>query len=242
MSRDPEAALPPYFSIAPDAALAELGPPVGTRDFAAIAEACARGRADLAARGLGAGGGQAAAAVLDLGDHPLPDPARPRRTSAGCCAPTPTCPRAAPKSRGGQGGARWFTLDEVLQAARPLRRRGQPLQGVPALAPGGPAGQGRRGRQLQGRRRQDLDRRAPRDVGGARRLPGAGRRPRQPGLDDLAVRRPGRRRMGHGVPADRPRLRARPARGEPPPRRARRPGPAARRDAGDRARPRPPPT
>ena len=53
MSRDPDAALPPYFSISPDAALAELGPPVGTGDFAAIAEACARGRADLAARGLG---------------------------------------------------------------------------------------------------------------------------------------------------------------------------------------------
>ena len=55
MSRDPDAALPPYFSISPDAALAELGGPVGTGDFAAIAEACARGRADLAARGLGQG-------------------------------------------------------------------------------------------------------------------------------------------------------------------------------------------
>ena len=53
MSRDPDAALPPYFSISPDAALAELGAPVRTRDFAAIAEACGRGRADLAARGLG---------------------------------------------------------------------------------------------------------------------------------------------------------------------------------------------
>ena len=39
MSRDPDAALPPYFSISPDAALAELGSPVGTQDFAAIAEA-----------------------------------------------------------------------------------------------------------------------------------------------------------------------------------------------------------
>ena len=31
MSRDPDAALPPYFSISPDAALAELGSPVGTQ-------------------------------------------------------------------------------------------------------------------------------------------------------------------------------------------------------------------
>ena len=58
MSQAPEAALPPYFGIAPDEALAELGPPVGTRDFAEIAALCARGRADLVGRGHSPEGGK----------------------------------------------------------------------------------------------------------------------------------------------------------------------------------------
>ena len=53
MAHDPEEALPPYFGISPDEALAELGGPVGTRDLAAIAETCARGRRGR--RGLEAG-------------------------------------------------------------------------------------------------------------------------------------------------------------------------------------------
>ena len=56
MAQDPEEALPPYFGISPDEALAELGGPVGTPDLAAIAETCARGRNDLAGRGLEANG------------------------------------------------------------------------------------------------------------------------------------------------------------------------------------------
>ena len=48
--------LPPYFHIPPDRALKTLGGGAGTRDFAAIAEACRRGREDLAARGLNAAG------------------------------------------------------------------------------------------------------------------------------------------------------------------------------------------
>ena len=43
---------PPYFQIDPDRALAELGTPSGTERFSRIAAACARGRADLAGRGL----------------------------------------------------------------------------------------------------------------------------------------------------------------------------------------------
>jgi chromosome partitioning protein len=48
----PEQSLPPYFGIQPDAALADLGHPVGTGGFAALAQACAKGRADLVGRGL----------------------------------------------------------------------------------------------------------------------------------------------------------------------------------------------
>ena len=86
-------------------------------------------------------------------------------------------------------------------AARAFRRRGQPRQGIPPLPPGRAAGQGLRGGELQGRRRQDLDGRAPRDVGGPRRLPGAGDRPRQPGLDDLDLRR--LRSRANGTPSSR---------------------------------------
>ena len=45
-------ALPPYFNIDPDAAMADLDQPTDTARFAEIAEGCTRGRADLASRGL----------------------------------------------------------------------------------------------------------------------------------------------------------------------------------------------
>ena len=47
---------PPYFNIDPDAALAELGAPMSTAEFKSMSEACARGRADLASRGMGESG------------------------------------------------------------------------------------------------------------------------------------------------------------------------------------------
>ena len=59
--RESPADLPPYLTIRPEAALAELAPPVGTADLAEIAAACARGRADLMARGLDASGAKRAA-------------------------------------------------------------------------------------------------------------------------------------------------------------------------------------
>jgi len=111
MSRDPEAALPPYFNIAPDAALAELGPAVGTRDFAAIAEACARGRADLAARGLDAGGAKTLRlfSTWEITRYLIPlAPAHFRRVLRA----NPDLPQGRAETA---GGARWFSLDEVLR-------------------------------------------------------------------------------------------------------------------------------
>ena len=52
------ASLPPYFNIDPDQALAELDQPTDTARFASIAEACARGRSDLASRGMDEEGGK----------------------------------------------------------------------------------------------------------------------------------------------------------------------------------------
>ena len=37
---------PPYFSITPDSARADLGPPVGTAGFAEVARKAAQGRAE----------------------------------------------------------------------------------------------------------------------------------------------------------------------------------------------------
>ena len=113
MSRDAEAALPPYFSINPDAALAELGGPVGTADFAAIAEACARGRADLAARGLGAGGTKSLRlfSTWEITRYLIPvAPPHFRRVLRA----NPELPQGRTETASG-GGARWFTLDEVLR-------------------------------------------------------------------------------------------------------------------------------
>jgi chromosome partitioning protein len=115
MSRDiprtAEAALPPYFSIAPDAALTELGEPVGTRDFAAIAAACARGRGDLATRGHGQEGAKRLRlfSTWEITRYLIPlAPAHFRRVLRA----NPELPQGRSEA---QGGARWFTLDEVLR-------------------------------------------------------------------------------------------------------------------------------
>ena len=188
MAQDPEEALPPYFGISPDEALAELGAPVGTRDLAAIAETCARGRDDLAGRGLEAGGRKTLRlfSTWEITRYLIPvAQAHFRRV----LRQNP----ALPQGRTETDGRRQVVHPRRGAApARPLRRRGLPRQALRPVAPGRPAGQDRGHRQLQGRRRQDLDGRAPRDVGRPRRLPRPRRRPRQPGLDDLDLRRQGR--------------------------------------------------
>ncbi len=70
MSQAVEEALPPYFNIVPDEALAELGAPVGAADFAEIARRCAEGRADLVGRGHEADG------TRTLRRCEIPDPGR----------------------------------------------------------------------------------------------------------------------------------------------------------------------
>ena len=182
MSQSTEDMLPPYFNISPDEALAELGAPVGAADFAEIARRCAEGRQDLVSRGHAGDGGRRLRrfSTWEITRYLIPvAPAHFRRVLRA----NPALPQGLHRDR---------DRGEVVHprrgaaAARAFRRRGQPRQGIPALAPGGAAGEDRRGGELQGRRRQDLDGGASRDVGGARRLPGADHRPRQPGLDDLA--------------------------------------------------------
>lgn len=106
-----EQILPPYFNIDPDQALMELGEASGTDDFARIAQACARGRADLASRGLNAEESKSLRpfSTWEITRYLIPvAPAHFRRVL-----------RAHPELPQGQsssvGGAKWFSFDEVLR-------------------------------------------------------------------------------------------------------------------------------
>ena len=103
--------LPPYFNITPDDALADLGDPTTTGDFSDIAEACARGRADLASRGLQEDGHKKLRmfSTWEITKYLIPvAPAHFRRVLKG----NPDLPQGLSET---EGGAKWFTLDEVLR-------------------------------------------------------------------------------------------------------------------------------
>ncbi len=111
MSQDPEAALPPYFNITPDAALAELDPAVGTADFAEIAVRLARGREDLLSRGHAEDGHKTLRrfSTWEITKYLIPvAPAYFRRVLRANAA----LPQGLSET---EGGAKWFTLDEVLR-------------------------------------------------------------------------------------------------------------------------------
>ncbi|MFV2002471.1 MAG: AAA family ATPase [Paracoccaceae bacterium] len=105
------AELPPYFNISPDAALAQLNAATDTGGFAQIADACRRGRDDLASRGLDDSGHKRLRlfSTWEITKYLIPvAPQHFRRVL-----------RANPGLPQGQsdtgGGARWFSLDEVLR-------------------------------------------------------------------------------------------------------------------------------
>ena len=103
--------LPPYFNISPDKARAELLPPVGTDGLKAIADACGRGRSDLAARGLDAKGSRRLRpfSTWEITKYLIPvAPAHFRRV----LRQNPDLPQGVSES---EGGAKWFSLDEVLR-------------------------------------------------------------------------------------------------------------------------------
>jgi chromosome partitioning protein len=111
MSRESTADLPPYFNIAPEAALADLGPALGTSDLAAIATACGRGRDDLASRGLDESGRKSLRpfSTWEITRYLIPvAPAHFRRV----LKQNPALPQGRSET---EGGAKWFTLDEVLR-------------------------------------------------------------------------------------------------------------------------------
>ena len=136
MSTGPEGD-PPYFNISPDAALADLGAPVTSRGFADIAAACARGREDLVGRGLDAQGQKRLRlfSTWEITRYLIPvAPQHFRRV----LRQNPELPQGASET---EGGAKWFTLDEVLRLRahfaaegsrakeyQPYRPKGQPAK------------------------------------------------------------------------------------------------------------------
>ncbi|WP_417733921.1 AAA family ATPase [Roseovarius sp.] len=102
---------PPYFNIAPDAALAELGPPTQAGDFQTISQACARGMADLSARGLSEEGRKSLRlfSTWEITKYLIPvATAHFRRVLKA----NPDLPQGRSET---EGGAKWFALDEVMR-------------------------------------------------------------------------------------------------------------------------------
>jgi chromosome partitioning protein len=127
---------PAHVGIDADAAAADLGPPADTARFEAIARACAQGRADLAGRGLGAAEARRLRpfSTWEITRYLIPvAPAHFRRVLRA----NPDLPQGATET---EGGARWFTLDEVLRLRAHFAAEGsRAKQYLPYRPPGLPA-------------------------------------------------------------------------------------------------------
>ncbi|MFX0543668.1 AAA family ATPase [Roseovarius sp. S4756] len=102
---------PPYFNISPDAALSELGHPMTTSGFADLAQACSRGRNDLAGRGLEEDGRKKLRllSTWEITRYLIPvATAHFRRV----LKQNPDLPQGRSET---EGGAKWFSLDDVLR-------------------------------------------------------------------------------------------------------------------------------
>ena len=102
---------PPYFNIDPDSALAELGTPSSSADFSAIAQACARGRDDLSSRGLQEDGQKQLRlfSTWEITRYLIPVAAGHFRR---VLRANPDLPQGRSAT---EGGAKWFSFDEVLR-------------------------------------------------------------------------------------------------------------------------------
>ena len=102
---------PPYFNIASNTALASLDIPVVTSDFSKIAQACSQGRTDLINRDFKASNDKSLRlfSTWEITKYLIPvAPAHFRRVLRS----NPDLPQGQSET---DGGAKWFTFDEVLQ-------------------------------------------------------------------------------------------------------------------------------
>ena len=110
-NREAGTGLPPYFNLSPDASMAALGPAVSTADLARIAELAGRGRDDLAKRGLGDEGRKTLRlfSTWEITRYLIP-------VATGHFRRVLKANMDLPQGRAEtEGGAKWFTLDEVLR-------------------------------------------------------------------------------------------------------------------------------
>lgn len=102
---------PPYFNIDPDRALRDLDAPFSTARFGDLAEACARGRGDLASRGMNEAGRKSLRlfSTWEITRYliPVATPHFRRVLKA-----NPDLPQGLSET---EAGSKWFTLDEVLR-------------------------------------------------------------------------------------------------------------------------------
>jgi chromosome partitioning protein len=108
MTRPDDSSLPPYFNLDPARAAAKIGQPVDTARFAKAAAFCARGRDDLARRGYAPDGRKRLRkfSTWEICRYLIPiAPSHLRRVLRN----NPDLPQGE-----GEGGAKWFTLEDVL--------------------------------------------------------------------------------------------------------------------------------
>ncbi|MGR3660747.1 MAG: AAA family ATPase [Paracoccaceae bacterium] len=103
--------LPPYFNIDPDQALSALGQPTTTEGFSIIARAYEAGHRDLTSRSLEKGGQRQLRlfSVLEITRYLIPVATGHFRR---VLKANPALPQGRRKTK---SGAKWFTLDEILQ-------------------------------------------------------------------------------------------------------------------------------
>ncbi|MDT1062151.1 AAA family ATPase [Paracoccus sp. CPCC 101403] len=109
MSKKNESAAPPYLSLDPQQAAARLGEPIDTARFAKAAAFAARGRSDLAKRGYAPDGAKRLRkfSIWEICRYLIPvAPAHLRRV----LKQNTDLPQGI-----GEGGTKWFTLEEVIQ-------------------------------------------------------------------------------------------------------------------------------
>ena len=111
-----------------------LARPSGTADFAAIAAACARGRDDLASRGLGEEGRKTLRlfSTWEITRYLIPVATQHFRR---VLKQNPDLPQGRSET---ETGAKWFTLDEVLRLRAHFAAEG--LQGARNTCPDRPKG------------------------------------------------------------------------------------------------------
>jgi chromosome partitioning protein len=135
MTRASDTPLPPYFNLDPARSAAKLGQPVDTARFAKAAAFCARGRDDLARKGHAPDGRKRLRrfSTWEICRYLIPVAASHLRR---VLRNNPDLPQGE-----GEGGAKWFTLEEVLSLRnhfaeegasskeyRPWRPAGQPAK------------------------------------------------------------------------------------------------------------------